>query len=219
MKLSIDTINILKYFSSITPNILISPGSDLSTMTLNKNIVAVATVLEDFPQEFGVYNLPEFLNVVSLFKDPELLFLGGKKAQIKEGRAVIGYTFAEPALMTKAPAKGLKAGDEVATFELKADQLTSLQKAMSILNLQDVIIEGIGGKLYLKGTDLKSSSSSGYEYELGDADSDFSAIIKEEYLRLMPGTHNVAVTERYVRFNHIEKNVTTWIGVDAKSKF
>lgn len=121
--------------------------------------------------------------------------------------------------MTKAPAKGLKQIDEVASFELKAEQLSALQKAMNILKLQDIIIEGTGGQLFLRGTDLKSSSSSGYEYELGESDRDFRAVVKEEYLRLMPGTHNVYVTERYVRFTHLEKNVTTWIGVDKKSQF
>lgn len=218
MKLSPDTINILKYFSTIISNIVISPGSNISTMTMNKNIIASAPVIEEFPQEFGIYNLPEFLNVLSLFKDPELLFLGGKQAQIKEGKTVVNYTFAEPALMTKAP-RALQDLPEVASFELRSEHLTNLQKAMSILNLQDVIIEGEDGKLFLRGTDLKSNSSSSFNYEIGESEKDFRAIIKADFLKLMPGTHNVVVSNKNVRFTHVERNVVTWIGVDDKSKF
>lgn len=218
MKLSPDTISILKYFATIMPSIVISAGSNISTMTMSKNVIASAPVIEDFPQEFGIYNLPEFLNVVSLFKDPELVFLGGKQAQIKEGKTVVNYTFAEPALMTKAP-RSLTDLPEVASFELRSEHLTNLQKAMNILNLQDVIIEGDAGTLYLRGTDLKSNSSSSFNYEIGESEKDFKAIIKADFLKLMPGTHNVVVSNKNARFTNVERNVVTWIGVDDKSKF
>lgn len=220
MKLSADTVNVLKYFSTISSGIVISPGNVISTMTPQKNIIASATVTEDFPQEFGIYNLSEFLNILSVFGQPDLIFKGGKQSTIKENKTSVNYTFAEPALMTKAP-KSLKMDPSsvVAEFELKAEVLGNLQKAMNILNLQDVIIDGIDNSLYLRGSDLKQSSSSSYDVEIGETDAVFRAIIKTDFLKLMPGTYNVAVANKYLRFTHTERQLTTWIGVDEKSKF
>ena len=74
MKLSNDTVTVLKNFSAINQNLVINPGKNISTMSAMKNIVAKATVTEDFPQEFAIYDLNEFLASLSLFENPELTF-------------------------------------------------------------------------------------------------------------------------------------------------
>lgn len=218
MKITQETINILKYFSTINPGIVITPGSIISTMTPNKNIVAAATVIEDFTQEFGIYNLSEFLNIISILKEPTLKFINSKQAEIVDGSINIKYTFAEPLLMTKAPKK-LTQQDVIETFELTTETLSMLQKAVSILNLQDIIFEGDGSKVYIRGIDLKQSSSSSFNYELGDTNKTFKAIIKVDFLKIMSGTYNVNVTEKFCEFKHIEKSLTTWIGLDERSRF
>ena len=74
MNLSTETANILKNFATINPNIVMQPGSEIKTISEAKNILAKASIREQIPVEFGIYDLNEFLNVVQLFDEPVLLF-------------------------------------------------------------------------------------------------------------------------------------------------
>ena len=74
MKLSSNTTMVLKNFATINQNLVIKEGSELLTMSSMKNIVAKATVEENFPKEFAIYDLNEFLASLSIFKSPVLEF-------------------------------------------------------------------------------------------------------------------------------------------------
>ena len=74
MKLSDKTIKLLKNFSSINQSILFKEGSKLRTISVMKNILAEATVDEEFPKDFGIYDLVQFLNGLDLHETPELDF-------------------------------------------------------------------------------------------------------------------------------------------------
>ena len=53
MKISNDTIEVLKNFAGINTNILVREGNSLSTISTGKNIFAKAEVKETFPKEFA----------------------------------------------------------------------------------------------------------------------------------------------------------------------
>ena len=72
MKLSDKTILLLKNFSSINQSILFKQGKKLRTISVMKNILAEATIAEDIPKDFGIYDLNQFLNGLSLHQNPEL---------------------------------------------------------------------------------------------------------------------------------------------------
>ena len=72
MKLNENTKDILKNFSEINTNILIKPGNQLATISTMRNIFAKATISESFEKEFGIYDLNEFLSVVSSLNKPEI---------------------------------------------------------------------------------------------------------------------------------------------------
>ena len=74
MKLSNDTREVLKNFSTINQNLLVKNGNVINTMSAMKNIVSRATIPDTFNQEFAIYDLNEFLSALSLFKDPSMAF-------------------------------------------------------------------------------------------------------------------------------------------------
>ena len=74
MKLSDKTLSVLKNFSSINQSILFKEGNKLRTISVMKNILAEATVTEEFSKDFGIYDLNQFLNGLSLHASPELDF-------------------------------------------------------------------------------------------------------------------------------------------------
>ena len=55
--LSNRTLDVLKNFSTINSNILVKPGNVLTTISPIKNVMAEATVEEDFDTEFGIWDL------------------------------------------------------------------------------------------------------------------------------------------------------------------
>ena len=74
MKISKETLEVLKNFSAINPNLVICEGSKLSTIADAKNIMAAVNVSESFPKKVGIYDLNEFLSALSLIEDPEFEF-------------------------------------------------------------------------------------------------------------------------------------------------
>ena len=84
MKLSLKTITLLKNFSDINQSILFKKGNSLRTISVMKNVLAEATIDEDLPTDFGIYDLSQFLNGLSLHTRPELDFQNEVKDWIKE---------------------------------------------------------------------------------------------------------------------------------------
>ena len=74
MKLSDKTLTLLKNFSSINQSILFKEGSSLRTISVMKNILAEATIEEELPKDFGIYDLNQFLNGLNLHQNAELDF-------------------------------------------------------------------------------------------------------------------------------------------------
>ena len=105
MKLSDKTISVLKNFSSINQSILFKEGSKLRTISVMKNILAEATVTEEFMKDFGIYDLNQFLNGLSLHSSPELDFANDGYVVIREGRSRSKYFFADPNVIVTPPEK------------------------------------------------------------------------------------------------------------------
>ena len=93
MQLSPQTISILKSFSGIQSNILFTGGNTIETLSETKTIMASAKVEETFPDgQIGIFDLPEFLGVLSMFENPSLQFDDGYKyVDISEGSNSVRY--------------------------------------------------------------------------------------------------------------------------------
>ena len=102
MKLSEQTVSILKNFSTINQNLVIKQGSEISTMSAMKNIVSKAKVEETFPVEFAIYDLNEFLSAMSLFTNPDLDFDENFVMITEAGSSSksLKYWFSEPSVVT-----------------------------------------------------------------------------------------------------------------------
>jgi len=72
MKLTQKTFNLLKNFSSINQSLYAYTGNKLKTVSETKTVIAEAEVQEMFPREFGIYDLNQFLGIVSLLEEPDL---------------------------------------------------------------------------------------------------------------------------------------------------
>ena len=182
MKLSSDTINLLKNFADINPNILVKEGNKLSTISTMKNILAEADISESFDQEFAIYDLPEFLRSIDLFAKPKLEFNGGSNVMIADenSRQKIKYFFADKSVIT-APSKSITMPESFVSFTLKKEMFEKLMKGVTTLNLPDVSVVGDGKNITLRASDRKNNTSNTYSVDVGESDKKFEAHYKADW--------------------------------------
>ena len=196
MRISADTISIIKNFASINQNILIKKGNVLTTRTVAKNLFASATVDTEFDQEFGIYNSSQFLGVLSLFSDPELTFTD-KAVTISQGKNKVQYLFASPDVLDY-PEKAINMPPVDAEFELTEENLKSLLKAGAVLSSTDLKISGDGSVITCTTLDPKNPSANTFSVEVGETTRTFSAFIKLETLKLISGSYKVSMSAKKI---------------------
>ena len=220
MKLSDKTISVLKNFSSINQSILFKEGSKLRTISVMKNILAEATVTEEFSRDFGIYDLNQFLNGLSLHASPELDFGNDGYVVIREGRSRSKYFFADPNVIVTPPEKAISLPTEDVTFELSTAVLDKLLKAAAVYQLPDICAVGENGVVKLVVRDRKNDTSNAHEEVVGETDKVFSFNFKVENIKVLPGTYDVVVSQKLLsRFTSKNHDLTYYIALEPDSTF
>ena len=221
MKLSDKTLSFLKNFSTINQSLLFKQGNKLRTISVMKNILAEATIPEELPKDFGIYDLTQFLNInTTLFQSPELDFDNEGYVMIREGRQRQRFFFADPSVIVTPPDKNLELPTEDVSFELKTDQLDRLLKAAAISQLPDLSVVGENGVVKLLVRDKKNDTSNDYSVTVGETDKEFSFNFKVENIKILPGTYNVAVSSKLLsKFTSTNHDLTYYIALEPDSTF
>ena len=220
MKLSESTVNLLKNFSSINQSILFKEGTKLRTISVMKNILVEANVAEEFPRDFRIYDLNQFLNGLSLHSNAELNFDNQEYVLIKEGRMRSKYFFADPSVIVAPPEKEITLPSEDVEFVLTSQQLEKLKKASSIYQLPDVSVIGEAGVIKLVARDKKNDTSNDFSIVVGETESEFVFNFKEENLKIVPGNYDVVVSSKLLsRFTNQNIDVTYYIALEPDSTF
>ena len=221
MKISDNTVSILRNFSDINANILFKPGKTLSTMSTMKNIMAQADVEEEFESEFGVYDLPEFLRAIDSFQQPVLKFNGTANLKIQDEKSTLSarYAFADKSTL-RYPSKQISMPDKTVTFSLKNSDYESVKKLYTNLSLPDIAFKGENGKIKLVALDKKNSNSNESSVVVGETDLEFTAYIKAENMKIIPGDYDVALSKaKIAHFINKKVKVQYWIALEADSTF
>ena len=222
MKLSDKTINLLKNFSNINQSLLFKQGNKLRTISVMKNILAEATVEEEFPKDFGIYDLPQFLNsVVVLYNNAEFDFANDNHVVIKEGRMRSKYFFADPSVIVTPPQEEkITLPSEDVTFEVSTEQLDKLLKAASLYQLSDLAVVGGDGVVKLLVRDKKNDASNDFSFVVGETNDVFSFNFKVENIKILPGNYEVVVSSKLLsRFTSKNQDLTYYIALEPDSTF
>lgn len=220
MKLSDSTINILKNFSSINQSLLFKEGKKLRTISVMKNILAEVEVTEEFPKDFGIYDLNQFLNGLSLHQSPELDIENDSYMVIREGKMRSKYFFADPNVIISPPEKDIVLTSEEISFNLNTQQLDKLLKASSVYQLPDLSVVGENGVVKLVVSDRKNDTSNDFSIIVGETESEFSFNFKVENIKILPGSYEVSISKKLLsKFVNSDKNLTYWIALEPDSTF
>ena len=220
MKLSDKTVSLLKNFSTINQSILFKKGSSLRTISVMKNILAEATIDEDFPKDCGIYDLNQFLNGLSLHQDPELDFTNESYVRISEGKMRSNYFFSDPNVIIVPPEKEISLPSIDVSFELKTQQLDRLLKAAAVYQLPDLSVDGESGVVKLVVRDKKNDTSNDFSILVGETDNEFSFNFKVENIKILPGTYEVSISKKLLsEFTSKDRSLKYFIALEPDSKF
>jgi gp45 sliding clamp, C terminal len=224
MKLSENTLDILKNFASLNQGIVIRPGNVLRTVSENKTVLAEATVEESFPNEFGIYDLHKLLSVVSSNKSsPDISFEKEYLSFTSVGKIRIRYSDISHIL-----APSLKKSIELPSVDVSLDFTSEIQNwifsTASILKAPNIVVkcDGKGEDINILAMDVKGEIVDDASVKVnGKSDNAFQAVFKVENLKILPGAYKVEISSSGVgKFTNESKNVTYWIAIEkGSSKF
>jgi len=220
MKLSDNTLTILKNFAGINNSILVKEGSKLRTISVAKNILAEAEITEEFPRDFGIYDLNQFLNGLSLHQDPDLDFKEDSYLSIKEGKRRVKYFFADPNVIIAPPEKEINLPSQDVCFQLDSTSLEKLVKAAAVYQLPDLSAIGEAGVVKLVVRDKKNDTSNEYAIVVGETDQEFTFNFKVENIKIIPGAYDVVVSSKLLsQFTNTRYNLKYYIALEPDSTF
>jgi hypothetical protein len=196
MKLSENTIDILRNFSLINSSILLKPGNFLKTVSPTTTILAQIEVAEDFPVTFGIYDLQRFLENLRNMENPTLTFgKDGKYVEIEDSLMRIKYYACSPSTIIAPPDKKLELKRRDVEFSLSSNILGKITKFSHINDLRHISIVGKDNKLFIVAHDRGNDTSNSIEVYLKDwSDDSFIATFKRENLiSLLTADYDVAI--------------------------
>ena len=219
MKLNQNTIDTLKNFAGINTNILIKEGDELSTISTMRNIFAKAKISDQFTKEFGIYDLNEFLSVLSGFNKPEVSLQDKNMLITSEGSRKTKYWYSDPSVIV-SPTKEVNMPEADVNFSLSSSNYKELLKMAAILKSPDLALVGTkGGDILLKVCDKKNDTSNTFEIIVGkDATADYTFYFKVENMKMMEGDYDVAVSSKSIsHFKHKKLPIEYWIALEPDS--
>lgn len=222
MNLSNETLTVLKNFATIQPNLVFRSGNEIKTIAEAKNIVAKATITETVAQDFGIYDLNDFLSSLSLFTTPDFKFSDdGKSATISEGKSSLTYFFSDESSLT-FPQKDVAMPPIDVSFVLTQDTLAALRKATSLLSVSTISVEDAGSGIVVRVKDPKNSTSNSYgtEVEGSNGGHKFKFHFDVSNFKLLPGDYDVNISGKLIsHFKHKTLPVEYWIALEKSSTY
>ena len=218
MKLSKETLNLIKNYASINGNLLLKPGKKLATIHIQNKIFSSATIAEDFPVQFPIYDVNEFLSVLSLFENPDIDFTD-KYLTIKEGNSALKFFAASIDNMKLPPDKDVNFADIVAEFDLSSALLTTIPRTAGVLKVDGIALVGDGTNLSVVITDKKNATSNSYSTTVGTTTSVFRVNVAVENIKMLPGNYKVSIGKKGLKFQLENSDLVYYVAIELDSTF
>lgn len=217
MKLSENTFDVLKNFSTINQSIVFKKGNKVRTVSVGNNILAQATVAESFPTDFGIYELNQFLGLVSLFEDADLDFKD-KYLTVSDGASSARYGYTDPATIKGAPDKNLELPSVDVEFTLTKETLKKVLNGANQLSLPQIVVRGDGSAVTVVATDVKNPNTNEFGEEVAKTEDKFQFIFRSENLKFISDEYIVRISKKGLA-HFVGPRIEYWVAIEAGSKF
>jgi hypothetical protein len=193
MKLSDNTLSVLKNFSSINSGIVLQKGNIQKTISPEKSILVEVELEDSLPEQFGIYDLNQFLGNISTLNSPELTF-SDSAVIMNDGEIKFNYYSCSINLIVSPPDKELKLKQTDVSFRLTNVVLTKLLRLAAMNNLTHLSVVGKDGEIRLQTHEKANDTSNHASFKLNDySGEDFTASFKVDNIKLIPGDYDVEI--------------------------
>ena len=218
MKLSNETLTVLKNFSGINQGIQFKQGTKLTTVSAGKTVLAQAVLKDEFPQDFCVYDLNQFLSVNSLFKDKAELEFDESNITFKSGRSKIKYRMTAKEMIVTPPEKEITLPSVDCTFTLNSEDYDTIMKTAAVLSSPHIAVQSDGEKIEIVTFDAADNSAHTNSIEVGQGNGKkYSIVFKTENIKLIPGSYDVQISFKGIgHFKNTKEDIQYWIAFEAK---
>lgn len=223
MKLNDNTLTVLRNFASIQPNLLVEAGDTIKTMAEARNVMCTAKLDQSFDCDFGIYDLNEFLNVLTLVDEPTLDF---KEKHVvvsgASGRSSVKYFYVGDKSLLTSVAKSVNLPEFEVNFTLDESTLNRVRKASNVLGHPKLTIRAENGVIRLSVTDNEDDTSNSFSIDVAGSyeHEDFMFVMNIDNLKLIAGDYDVEVSSKLLsRFTNKTTNVEYFIALEKSSTY
>jgi len=229
MQLSNDTLEVLKNFASINPNLVIEPGQAIGTISESKTIMAKSEIVEDFPNQVGIYDLNEFLSVLSLIENSNIEFedkylqvnsnVGGCKLPNQQK---VTYYYSNPEILT-TPTKEITMPSTDCGVTLDQEVINKIKQASGVLGHTDLSITGKDGKIMARIFDAKDATANDYTLEIESDNTtkgEFNFDFNISNLKIIAGDYFVSLSEKKIsHWQNTNFPIEYFVALEQTTKF
>jgi len=216
MKISKDTLDVLKNYASINTNILVREGSTLATISTGKNIFSRTTVKETFDREFAIYDLNSLLALLTLMEDTDVEF-GDESITISKERSQFEYYYADPSIIVSAPDKTIEV-DKHYSFELTENEVGMIMKAASVVAAPMLSVVAKDGKVTLSVGDPATPRSNTFRHVIGESNLEFDCRLAIENFKVIPGDYSVTLSQKkFMHLTNKANDLQYWLALEPSS--
>ena len=219
MKLSENTVNVLRNFATINQGLVFKSGNTLRTVSKQQNVLAKATVKESFDNNFAIYDLNRFLAVLSSMSDPDLT-VGTGNVKIASGTSKTTYGLSDETMVVSAPDNDISVQNAEVKFTLTKDNLAQVLKLSGVLGLPNIAVRGNRKKISIAAVDVKNQDSDVFSVDVGNTDAEFQFIFVTENFKMIAGDYEVQISSKGVaHFKSKKDPLEYWIATEVGSKY
>jgi len=217
MKLSENTLTVLKNFATINSGVVLKPGNIQKSMSPEQNILVEAKLEDTFPCTFGIYDLNQFLGNVTALKNPDMDF-SDKAVTMRDTDMTLRYMACSPELIISPPDKELAIVEPDVTLSLTQPIVTKLLRIASMNNLPNLSLVVKNNELNVVVHDKANDLSNHASTKIGDYQAaDMTATFKTEYLKMIPDDYDVrAKVGKFAAFTSKNKNLKYFISMETR---
>lgn len=189
MNFSNETLKILNNFSKINTNMMFKKGTKLNCVSPTKSIIGIANIAETIESDFGIFDLPQFLGVLSLFANPTIK-THDKYAVISEDSRKIRYSFAAPNMIMQPPSIPNLPDPDI-EFAVETKTISTLTKTAAVLGLDMFEIRCDGKNISVAIIDSKKATDNEFTVVIAETDEVFSVKLKVEDFKILESDYTV----------------------------
>jgi len=218
MKLSNETLAVLKNFSTINQGLQFKKGKKISTVSSSKTVLAQAVLPDAFPQDFCIYDLNQFLAVHGLFKDGADIDFDSSNVIFKGGKSKVKYRMTDKNMIVTPPEKEIVLPSVDCSFALTQSDLEWIMKTSSVLSSPHIAVQSDGETIQLLTFDASDDSAHTNSIELGEGNGKtYKVVFKTENMKLIPGAYDVDISFKGIgHFKNSQEDIDYWIAFESK---